>query len=293
MPAAQEIFAVHPDGSFAAAITAQPISTPVLTFSSKTARTKRADPAVPAAALEPAIPEGDQPTAETVNVAQHPLAQHALMALRNKHTSPALFRRTSNQLLVLLAVEATRSLPTRADSVETAPGAVETSPPWARPSSPREGSTESDSATHQGSVLAKPIVFLSVTRHGLGLAHSVADFMPGVLVGAISLDRTGENPGPEPRLHLINAPALGDARVILFDPVVATGASAGAALNFIRRSGATDITLVSFLISFQGLTRVQSTLPGLTVWTAGIDSDWDSKRGSLPGLGNFAERLYG
>jgi uracil phosphoribosyltransferase len=245
--------------------------------------------------VRPAPAANHPPAARKVNVAEHPLAQHGLMALRNKHTAPAQFRQISNQLLVLLAVEATRSLPTRDELVETAHGASVTTAPWAvPPAAPvREETNGNRAPTHTGQVLARPVVFLSITRHGLGLAHNLVDFFPGVHVGAISLDRAGDGPGVESRLHLVNAPALGDARVILFDPVVATGSSASAALNLARRSGATDLTLISFLISFQGLTRLQNSVPDLTVWTAGIDSNWDSKRGALPGLGNFAERLYG
>ena len=216
-----------------------------------------------------AAPIATAPVPKTINVAEHSLARHALMLLRNKHTASAQFRQITNQLLVLLTLEATRTLPTRDELVET------------------------HSTTHTGQVLAKPVVFLSITRHGLGLAHSVANFFPELLVGTISLDRNGDNPHTEPRLHLVNAPALSDARVILFDPVVASGFSASQAINFIRRAGATDIVLLSFLSSFQGLSRLQSSSPELLVWTAGIDSDWDSKRGPMAGLGNFAERLYG
>jgi len=204
-----------------------------------------------------------------VNVTEHPLAQHALMTLRNKLTASPQFRQFSNQLLVMLALDATRTLPTRDDMVQT------------------------HSTTHTGQVMAKPVVFLSIARHGLGLAHQAAEFFPEMLIGSITLDRNGDMPGFEPRLHIANAPALSDARVILFDPVIATGLSATQALKFVRRTGATDITLVSFIISFQGLTRVQNVAPDLNVWTAGIDSEWDSKRGPLPGLGNFAERLFG
>jgi uracil phosphoribosyltransferase len=260
----------------------------VLTLSSKTVRLRRSDPPVRQSiavdAVRPATPATNNPVASNlapapavvappaakkINIAEHPFAQHALMALRNKHTEPAQFRQISNQLLVLLALEATRSLPTKDELIET------------------------HSTTHTGQVLAKPVIFLSVSRHGLGLTHGVADFFPGMLVGNVTLERKGDNPGVEPRLHVVNAPALSDARVILFDPVVATGMSSTLALNFIRRSGATDITLVSFLVSFPGLSRLQASSPELSVWTAGIDSEWDSKRGPMPGLGNFAERLYG
>ena len=204
-----------------------------------------------------------------INVAEHPLAQHALTALRNKHTQPTQFRQISNQLLVLLALEATRNLSTRDELVET------------------------HSTTHTGQTIEKPVIFLSITRHGLGLAHNVADFFPGMLVGTVTLERKGENSNVEPRLHIVNAPALSDAKVILFDPVVTTGMSATVALNFIRRSGATDVSLVSFLVSFGGLSRLQTSMPDLSIWTAGIDNEWDSKKGPMPGLGNFGERLYG
>ncbi len=263
----------------------KPLNT-VLTLSSKTVRLRRSDPPVRQSltaetprAIAPATiaiekspapaPAPVPPAAKKINLAEHPLAQHALMALRNKRTEPAQFRQLCDQLLVLLTLEATRTLPTKDELIET------------------------HTTTHTGQILAKPVIFLSVTRHGLGLAHKVADFFPGTLVGTVTLEKKGENPGVEPRLHIVNAPALSDARVILFDPVVATGMSAALALNFIRRSGAKDITLVSFLVSFPGLSRLQADQPDLSVWTAGIDSEWDSKRGPMPGLGNFAERLYG
>jgi uracil phosphoribosyltransferase len=204
-----------------------------------------------------------------INVVEHPVAQHALTALRNKHTPAKQFRVFSNQLLVLLALEATRTLPTREETVET------------------------PADSHVGNALDKPVVFLSLTRQGLGLAHSLAEFIPGVSIGSITVDHGSSGKLREPRLHLVNAPMLTDARVILFDPVVGAGFSASSALHLIHGSGATDIALLSFLISAPGLKRVQAAIPGLTVWTAAIEPELDAKRGPLPGLGNFAERLYG
>ncbi|HTQ32254.1 MAG TPA: uracil phosphoribosyltransferase [Opitutaceae bacterium] len=204
----------------------------------------------------------------SLHVLEHPIAQHALTALRNKHTPTKQFRLFSNQLLALLAMEATRTLPTRTETVET------------------------PADTHTGCVLGKPVIFLSLTRHSLGLAHSLADFIPGVSIGAVTLDHGSNDRQLEPRLHLVNAPMLNDARVILFDPVVGTGLSAGCALHLVRRSGASDISLLSFLISAPGLKRVQAAIPNLTVWTAAVEPVLDAKRGPLPGLGNFAERFY-
>jgi len=74
---------------------------------------------------------------------------------------------------------------------------------------------------------------------------------------------------------------------------VGTGLAAGCALHLVRRSGAADVALLSFLISAPGLKRVQAVISGLKVWTAAVESDLDAKRGPMPGLGNFAERFYG
>jgi uracil phosphoribosyltransferase len=215
------------------------------------------------------VDESYSPPPTNINVSGHPVAQHALTVLRNKHTPTKQFRVFSNQLLVLLALEATRTLPMREEPVET------------------------PADSHMGSALGKPIIFLSLTRQGLGLAHTLADFIPGMSFGSITLDQSGNGKHREPRLHLVNAPMLTDARVMVFDPVVGAGFSASSALHLLHHSGASDISLLSFLISSPGLKRVQAAIPGLTVWTAAIEPELDAKRGPLPGLGNFAERLYG
>ena len=249
------------------------ILTTVLPFTSKAADELkpaglRAQPA-PGPGTEVASRPRQTPAVKKANVLEHPLAQHALTAMRNKHTLAQPFRDFSNQLLLFLTFEATRSLPTREETVEASVN------------------------SYHGKALAKPVVFLSVTRQAMGLAHNVVNFIPDVLVGAISISHRGGSQQPVPRLHLVNAPALSEARVILFDPVVARGFSARLALQLLRSAGASNLTLVSFILSPKGLMHLQSSIPDLTVWTAAIDSEWDSKRGPLPGLGNFAERMYG
>jgi uracil phosphoribosyltransferase len=209
------------------------------------------------------------PATKKIHIAEHPLAQHALTVLRNKHTLPPQFRLVSNQLLALLVLEATRTLPTRDETVPTAAG------------------------EQAGRALLKPVVFLSLARHGLGLAHNMVEVFPNLLVGTVTLEPGKDGQPPQPRLHLVNAPALSDARVILFDPVVTTGQSVGIALNLLRRSGATDISLVSFLIAFPGPGSFASTFPDLTVWTVAMDDSGESKSALKAGLGNFADRLYG
>ncbi|MGA3006562.1 MAG: uracil phosphoribosyltransferase [Opitutaceae bacterium] len=244
----------------------------VITQPMKTDKTQRPDVRALGTFPRPdsgTVDESYSPPPLAINVVKHPLVQNALSLLRNKHTSTKQFRTYSNQLLALLTIEAVRTLPTREETVET----------------------PADSA--KVSVLDKPVVFLSLTRHGLGLAHGIAEFVPGMSVGSINIDRGRDGKSPEPRVHLVNAPMLKDARVIVFDPIVGAGYSASCALHAVRSSGASDLSLLSFLISSPGLNRIQMAIPSLTVWTAAVDPELDTKHGPMPGMGNFAERLYG
>ncbi len=202
-------------------------------------------------------------------VLDHPIATHALAVLRSKHTPSDEFRAFSSQLLLMLAIEATRSLPTREESVETFSG------------------------MHPGRALSKPVVFITVRRQSHGLGQVVAQIIPEVVMGTISLGHSSGSERLEPRVHLTSSPAFSDVRILLFDPIIASGNSTTAALDHLRRCGANDISLLSFVVSGQGLSRIETAVPNLGIWTAAIDRAWDPKRGPVPGLGNFAERLYG
>ncbi len=217
----------------------------------------------------PFVPVAPAPAAPArVNIVAHAVAQHAFTVLSNPETSHSEFRNTCRQLLVVLLLDALRSLPTRPHPID---GTRKNLP---------------------GVTLAKPVVLLSATRAGLGLSQFALDCIPGLMAGTVSLDRPDGTAAPFPRMHLSNAPALAGARVILFDPVVQSGNAAGAALDFVRQVGATDISLLSFSIASQGLLRLQSNWIDHSVWTAHVDSDWDAKRNSGSVFGDFSARLF-
>jgi len=195
---------------------------------------------------------------------RHPVAQHALTMLRNRLTAPHQFRSSSNQLLSALLHEATRSVPLRTKSVTV------------------------DKEPVAGQVFAKPVVFLTIARHALGFGHRMAELFPELLVGTISYDPAAHGR----RINLPNAPAFGDAKVIIFDPVVATGTSSGRAVGLVRRIGATDISLLSFVISTSGLEAIHARVPEVQVWTGAIDPKLDAHKGPLPGVGDFAARMF-
>jgi uracil phosphoribosyltransferase len=204
-----------------------------------------------------------------VNVIEHPLAMSALTSLRDKRTPPDRFRTMSNLLLMLLTIDALRDLPTR-DRVIS---------PTAGPNS--------------GKVEGKPVLFISVNRSGIGLVHNVVDHVPNLRAGSISFESHMEAGYMEPQLHLPSTPALDRARVILFQPVIATGHSANIALDLLTKAGSDDAVIVTYMISFEGLNRIHTRFPNVSIWAGMIDSDWNSARGPMPGFGKLSERLFG
>jgi uracil phosphoribosyltransferase len=210
----------------------------------------------------------EQAASKKVNIVVHPLAETALTAMRDKTTPPDKFRVMSNLLLMLLTVEATRNLPTREKIIDSAEG------------------------SRVGRTIGQPMLFVSMHRSGLGLVHNIVEHIPNLLAGSISMERLGDA-GVEPRLHLSAAPSLDKASVMLFQPVVASGRSAVVALDLLTRSGAKDLILVSYLTSFQGLTRIHSSFPDVRILSAAVDTEWNSARGPMPGLGNLSDRLFG
>lgn len=202
----------------------------------------------------------------TPRVLDHPLAQHALTMLRNRRTPAVPFRSSCRQLLMALVHEAARHLPTESTVV---PATVR---------------------THEGRALVRAPLFISVTRAGMAVAPAVVDLIPGVILGSISLSTTGDRQRPEARLHLYNSPPLAGTKVFLFDPIIATGLSATLSLSLLKRSGANDISLLSFVSSAEGQSRIGAKFPQVAFWTGAIDQDWDSKLGPLPGIWNFSER---
>lgn len=238
----------------------------MITSPSKTGEIKRTAPIGPEAEL---LSDSRLPSAKNLTILDHPIAQHALASLRDRQTPMSDFRLHCQQLLLALAFEATRTVPTR------------------------EKSSSSSDGEGRAKVLAKPVVFLAVTRQALGLTAALADFIPGVAIGSVNVSASPENDRPQARLHLANSPSLGDARIILFDPIIATGLSVTLALNLVRRSGASDISLINFVSSDRGLKRIRETFPTLPIWSGAVDDDWDSKRGPVPGIWNFEERVNG
>ncbi|MCC5024006.1 MAG: uracil phosphoribosyltransferase [Candidatus Synoicihabitans palmerolidicus] len=194
----------------------------------------------------------------------HPLASHVLTHLRDRTTKPATFRTLSHQIGLMLALEATKDLPTDVKTIET----------------PLE--------TMNGSVIGEQLVVVPILRAGLGMLQSYTDLFPKVSVGYIGLERDTAIA----RSYYGKLPDVTGCRVICVDPMLATGGSAVMAVDLIKKAGATDIRMVTIVSAPEGVETFESAHPDIPVITASIDRELNDQSYIVPGLGEFGDRLF-
>ena len=200
-------------------------------------------------------------------VLEHPLAGDLLTRLRDRETGPAEYRSLARRLGRLLAIEATRDLPTRARAVQT-------------PLEPFEG-TE----------LATGVVVIPVLRAGLSLLDAVVDLYPDAVVGYLGMERDEHT--HEPRDYYAKLPPMQGRRALVVDPMLATGGSGSAAVRYVKEAGAKDIVFMCVVAAPEGLARMQADHPDVPVVAAALDRQLNANAYILPGLGDFGDRLYG
>lgn len=206
---------------------------------------------------------------QQVTVVDHPLVQHKLTIMRNKETSTASFRRLLREISLLLCYEVTRDLELTTTQIET-------------PLQPMEAPT----------LEGKKLVFASVLRAGNGLLEGMLDLVPAARVAHIGLYRNHET--LEAVEYYFKAPQdIGDRLVIVVDPMLATANSAIAAVDRLKRRGATNIRFLCLLAAPEGIKRFTSAHPDVPVVTAAIDSHLNEKGYIVPGLGDAGDRMYG
>jgi len=203
-----------------------------------------------------------------VTVITHPLVQHNLTRLRDRQTPPAEFRRLLGEVTALMVYEATRSLDVKPVAVRT----------------PLERTT--------GAKLAREIVLVPILRAGLGMLPPLLDLIPNARVGFLGLKR--EETTLQANFYYQSLPpSLGRSEVILIDPMLATGGSAVAALDFLRAHGARRLRLVNLVASPEGIARVRQSYRTLPIFTAALDRGLNGRGYILPGLGDAGDRLFG
>jgi uracil phosphoribosyltransferase len=202
-----------------------------------------------------------------IHLLDHPLAGHALAALRDRRTGPDAFRRQCERLTLLLAAEATRDLPTVETLVET-------------PLAPAPAR-----------MLAAPVVAVPILRAGLGMLPPLLHLFPEIAVGYVGLERDERT--AVARAYYQKLPPLEGRAVLLLDPMLATGGSADQALTALAEAGAQDVRLLCIVAAPEGVDRVSRRHPRVTIFTAAVDRELNAQKYIVPGLGDFGDRLYG
>lgn len=202
-----------------------------------------------------------------ITVVDHPLVASLLAALRNETTPPPLFRVLAKRLAVVLTVEATRDLPTRTVRIRAPLGVTE------------------------GAAIATTVVAVPILRAGLGMLEAVTELLPDVSVGYIGLER--DHATFTPSSYYTKLPELTGAHVLLLDPMLATGGSAAAACRALLAGNPDHISLLSIVAAPQGVERLVSEHPDVSIFTAAVDEGLDARAYIRPGLGDFGDRLYG
>ncbi|WP_375388426.1 uracil phosphoribosyltransferase [uncultured Amnibacterium sp.] len=206
-----------------------------------------------------------------VHVADHPLVTHKLTVLRDRGTPSPTFRALAEELVTLLAYEATRGVRTDTVRIET-------------PVGPTEGLALSSPA---------PIV-VPILRAGLGMLEGMVKLVPTAEVGFLGMVRNEET--LEPSVYAERLPAdLSARQCFVLDPMLATGGSLIAAIEYLFDRGARDVTAVCLIAAPEGLAAVERATEGrdVTIVLGALDERLNEKGYIVPGLGDAGDRLYG
>ena len=204
-----------------------------------------------------------------VCVFDHPLIQHKLSILREKSTSVKEFRELISEIAMLMCYEATRDLPLEEIEIET---------PVAKAK-----------VKH---IAGKKLAIVPILRAGLGMVDGMVSMMPNVKVGHIGLLRDPETLEPV-KYYFKMPPDIEERDVIVVDPMLATGGSASAAIQFLKDDGVKHIKLMCIIGAPEGVKRMQEDHPDVDIFVAALDDHLNEHGYIVPGLGDAGDRIFG
>ena len=206
---------------------------------------------------------------ENVTIFNHPLIQHKTTILRKKETTNKEFRELVEEITMLMCFESLRDLPLEDVEIET----------------PIEKTT-------QKMIAGKKLAIVPILRAGLGMVDGILALVPSAKVGHIGLYRDEET--HEPKEYYCKLPKdIDDRLVILLDPMLATGGSAVAAVNFIKERGCTNIKFMSILAAPEGIERLMEAHPDVQLYCGHVDECLNENAYIVPGLGDAGDRIFG
>ena len=204
-----------------------------------------------------------------VYVFDHPLIQHKTALMRKTNTSVKEFRELAKEVAMLMGFEATRNLPLEEVEIET---------PICR--------------TRMKMLKGEDIAIVPILRAGLGFVDGMLALVPNAKVGHIGLYRDPET--HEPIEYYCKLPVdIEKRKIFVVDPMLATGGSAVAAIDFIKQRGGRDIVFMCLIAAPEGIEALQAAHPDVDIYIAAKDERLNENAYIVPGLGDAGDRLYG
>ena len=204
-----------------------------------------------------------------VHVFDHPLIQHKTALMRKTSTNVKEFRELAKEVAMLMGFEATRDLPLEEVEIET---------PMCK--------------TRMNMLKGEDIAIVPILRAGLGFVDGMLALVPNAKVGHIGLYRDPNT--HEPVEYYCKLPVDIDKRkIFVVDPMLATGGSAAAAIDFIKQRGGKDIVFMCLIASPEGIEALQKAHPDVDIYIAAKDEKLNENPYIVPGLGDAGDRLYG
>lgn len=204
-----------------------------------------------------------------VTIMNHPLIQHKIGIMRRKNTSTKEFRDLVTEVAMLICYEATRNLPLTDVEIET----------------PLVKTTVQE-------IEGKKLCIVPILRAGLHMADGILKLIPNAKVGHIGLYRDEKT--LEPVEYFCKLPSDSSEReIFVVDPMLATGGSAVAAINLLKKRGISKIHFLCLIAAPEGLERLQKTHPDVNIFIGNLDERLNEDSYILPGLGDAGDRIYG
>ena len=206
---------------------------------------------------------------KNVYIMNHPLIQHKMTRLLDKHTGTSEFRKIVEEIAILMGYEAFRDLPLEDVEVET---------PIEKCKSPV--------------ISGRKLAVVPVLRAGLGMVNGITTLVPTAKIGHIGLYRDPET--HKPHEYYCKLPeSIGERLVVMVDPMLATGGSAVAAVDFIKQRGGKDIKCLFIIAAPEGLKALQEAHPDVEIYVGHLDRELNEAAYICPGLGDAGDRIFG
>ncbi|OPZ92716.1 MAG: Uracil phosphoribosyltransferase [Firmicutes bacterium ADurb.Bin419] len=204
-----------------------------------------------------------------VFVLDHPLIQHKISLLRDKNTQTKEFRELVLEISMLMGYEVTRNMPLKEVEIETPVGVAKTN-----------------------IISGKKLGIVPVLRAGLGMVDGMLKLLPMAKVGHIGLYRDPETLGPV-EYYCKMPDDVSEREIVVVDPMLATGGSASAAIQYIKDRGVNSVKLMCLIASKAGVERINKDHPDVAVYCAAVDDKLNDHGYIIPGLGDAGDRLFG